>query len=331
MGDPFGVLKSTYPFTKAGPVQIDQNRVWEFAEGITPKALADKQSAIRFNFPGWSVEDKVALILIFNAINFSFWPERGKPIWTIQDAHGKILDRSTAALWCLENFYQRQSYCPVDFSILRNLTGKEIEEIFKGRDGSELRMLEERFQCLHELGENLPIDSRENMERHLRDFWNQSAVNIVKNLTFLVPSFNDVVDIGEGYTVIFYKRAQLTASMINQILVEEGSPLALPDIGELTVFADYRDPQILREERTLVYQKDLAEAVDNEEEIPPQSTAELCIRSATVWVAEYIRRHLEGRFQTPITAVQVDSFLWNRARELKDTMRPHHRTRTIYY
>ena len=58
---------------------------------------------------------------------------------------------------------------------------------------------------------------------------------------------------------------------------------------------------------------------------------EVCIRAATVWGVEYLRQELEERFGSPITAAQVDFFLWLKARELKDSMRPHHRTRTIAY
>jgi len=40
---------------------------------------------------------------------------------------------------------------------------------------------------------------------------------------------------------------------------------------------------------------------------------------------------LEKTLGQPITATQVDYVLWRKARELKDSMRPHHRTRTTAY
>ena len=119
--------------------------------------------------------------------------------------------------------------------------------------------------------------------------------------------------------------------MINRVLAEGKFPWKFSDVGALTAFADCRLPQIPREEGILVYQKALGEMVDRGEEIPSQSIAELCIRAATIWAVEYLRRKIAERLGTSVTAAQVDNLLWQRARKLKDSMRPHHRTRTICY
>ena len=156
-----------------------------------------------------------------------------------------------------------------------------------------------------------------------------SAAGLVRYLASRVPNFNDTAGTGPR-SVSFYKRAQLAASMVHRILVEEHRG-GFADIGILTAFADYRVPQILRELGILVYDHELAKTVDGEDALPPESMGEICIRAATVWGVEYLRQELEERFGSPITAAQVDYFLWLKARELKDSMRPHHRTRTIAY
>ncbi len=329
MEDPFGILARTLPLTKAGPVSIDPTGIHEFVQKISPQALTNTQG-VPFFFNGWTVEEKIAIILIFNAINFSFWPDWGKPRWTVREDHGKVLDGSTAAFWCLENAFRQGTVDHLYFPILGRLSKDYLRQVFRGQGGNEIPLLDERLQCLHELGKSIPIRDPQSVREILED-WEGSAVEAVNFLISRVPNFNDTADLGEGYQVPFHKRVQLAASMINRVLVEGKFPWTFRDVSALTAFADYRLPQVLREMGILVYQENLSEMVNGEEEIPSQSMAEICIRSATIWAVEYIRRQLEEDLKTSVTAAQVDNLLWHRARELKDSMRPHHRTRTICY
>lgn len=330
MEDPFGILARTLPLTKAGPVSIDATGVHEFARKVPTAALTNAQG-VPFSFAGWTVNEKVAIILAFNAVNFSFWPDWGKPRWTVRDDQGKVLDGSTAAFWCLENAFRKGILDPLYFPTLSRLSGEYLADIFRGQAGMEIPMLGERLAGLHALGEGIPIRDPQSV-RDLLESWDRSAVEAVEFLVARVPHFRDVADLGEGYEVPFYKRAQLAISMIDRVLIEGKFPWFFADTDSLTAFADYRLPQILREVGILVYSKDLAEMVDGEEEIPSQSVAEVCLRASTIWAVEYLRREIEGLHRgIRFTAAQVDNLLWHRARELKDSMRPHHRTRTIAY
>jgi len=57
---------------------------------------------------------------------------------------------------------------------------------------------------------------------------------------------------------------------------------------DLTMFADYRVPQILRHLGIFQYSAELADAIDSEKELPYSSKWEVEIRAATVLAVETI-------------------------------------------
>ena len=62
----------------------------------------------------------------------------------------------------------------------------------------------------------------------------------------------------------------------------ESSIPELTEKNELTMFADYRVPQILRHRGIFIYCEDLAGKVDSETEIPYSHEYEIEIRAATI-------------------------------------------------
>ena len=322
MNDPLLVLRpSSYWVHVLDFIKIDHGAISEFAQTISPSDLPS-DPGVRFFYDGWTTEEKIALLLIFNSINFSFWPDHGQNRWTVQDQNGKTLDGSTAASWCLETAAKTGFFDPLNFTFFEHISEEDLAAIFHHEKvENEIPMLRERAVCLNELGQRLRIQNCGDI-RSLLGSWNRNAVNAVQYLINSVPNFNDVP---------FFKRAQLAVSMIHRVLLKERPHEAFEDIGALTAFADYRLPQVLRGMGVLVYWEGFADVVDREMEIAPGTLMEFCIRGATVWAAEYLRQELENRWELPVTAAQVDTFLWYKARELKDSLGPHHRTRTTAY
>jgi len=183
-----------------------------------------------------------------------------------------------------------------------------------------------------------------------------------------LPGFRDVLtDPRTSSKVSFYKRAQIAAADLwasfrclhaGRCSGRVENPCDFGDLGELTTFADYRVPQLLREEGVLIYGADLARDVDAKKEIPAGGVDEVLIRAATVVAVERLvgaigtvmlgegdcegatsqtgevsderRRDIARR---GIDAVRVDWYLWQVGEKLESRgkMRPHHRTRTIFY
>ncbi|MBI4530042.1 MAG: hypothetical protein HY709_00845, partial [Candidatus Latescibacteria bacterium] len=105
---------------------------------------------------------------------------------------------------------------------------------------------------------------------------------------------------------------------------------AMEGLEALTVYADYKLPQVLRRLGILSYSDDLSQKVDTCTEILAGSREEVEIRMATVWAGELMRRRLSDRFSN-ITAAHIDYYLWSEGQNHSPDRKPYHRTRTIYY
>lgn len=169
----------------------------------------------------------------------------------------------------------------------------------------------------------------------------------------LIQGFRDT-SIYNGRLIHFYKRAQILVADVwgaYKQPKDPNHPCFFHDIHELTMFADYRIPQILRQIGILEYSPELAVAVDSMQEIPFGSKQEVEIRACTVIAVEMLHRELVGgcnisndgksSAEGGSTSVgwsgrpvlELDWLLWQWGEErCRDVdMPPHHRTRTIYY
>jgi hypothetical protein len=108
-------------------------------------------------------------------------------------------------------------------------------------------------------------------------------------------------------------------------------PCYFKDIYDITMFADYRVPQILYHIGIMRYSEELAEKIRNRQQIPFGSELETEIRAATVISVEKIREKLLSEKNVKVLSLEVDWILWNWGEKVKDNIEPHHRTLTIYY
>ncbi len=137
----------------------------------------------------------------------------------------------------------------------------------------------------------------------------------------------------KGALVHFYKRAQI---LVGDIWAAYGRPsdpthpYCFTDIAELTMFADYRVPQILRHMGVLRYSEALAHKVDTKQEIPFGSDEETEIRAATIVAVDLLQKELHKQGLS-LLVLEVDWLLWQWGERVKDEIPPHHRTLTIYY
>ena len=117
----------------------------------------------------------------------------------------------------------------------------------------------------------------------------------------------------------FYKRAQITANDLVLAGVVE-----FPDVDRLTIFADNLVPHVLRHDGVLVYDDDLAAAVDSGQELPYGSRMETEVRACALHACEALAEH------AGVPPRILDNWLWNRGTELTPPTRPHV-TRTTAY
>jgi hypothetical protein len=118
----------------------------------------------------------------------------------------------------------------------------------------------------------------------------------------------------------YLKKGQLALSMFAAHL--RGPALAVCT-SDLTAFADYQVPRVLRALGILEYTQPLASAVDRGVLIPMLSSVERAIRAATILACEDIAK------ATGATPADVDNLLWQSQGAAGQAL--FHRTRTTWY
>ena len=101
-------------------------------------------------------------------------------------------------------------------------------------------------------------------------------------------------------------------------------------MSELTAFADYKLPQVLRHLGVLKYTRTLSKKVDQNILLGPGSPDEVEIRANTIWAVELIRQTM-AREGKGLRAFEIDWILWNLGQEREFRTKPYHRVVTIFY
>ena len=126
-----------------------------------------------------------------------------------------------------------------------------------------------------------------------------------------------------------------------------------PCIHQLTMFADYRVPQILHHLNILTYPPSLLETLQAGTYLPYGCREELSLRSASILAVERLRNEIllliddEGgerelaRTSGTVSSVLIDFYLWDLSKKIEIGVKvdgfdvaevvPSHRTRSIWY
>jgi hypothetical protein len=136
---------------------------------------------------------------------------------------------------------------------------------------------DERVLRLRELGEALR-ESYDGEAFYLVQACNRSAVQLTRLVLQLLPGFRDT-SVLDGKLVHFYKRAQILCGDLWAAFGKSTDPVScfsFNDLDELTMFADYRVPQLLLHLGVLTYSDELFAKIKNLEEIDFGSRMEVC-------------------------------------------------------
>lgn len=300
-------------------VSVDRGAVQTFCEAVQKAdiRLPDWRGPV---FPAEDTADTAAFFLVANAVNFCFW---GSPKWTVRTTAGQF-DGSFGLFAALTRGLEEGAPL-LNGAFLFDLSQRDLAHILRGN--VEIPLFAERLGALRELGTVLvrhfdgrPVDLIARAEG--------DAVRLVDLIVSHLPRFDDRAT-WSGRAVTFHKRAQLVPAMLHARF-RGRSWGRLRRIGRLTVFADYKLPQILREAGILRYSEPLARKVDDGHELPAGGRLEVQIRIGTLWAGELIRRALSARFPD-VTAVHVDGLIWAAGQRSAPGRRPYHRTRTLFY
>jgi hypothetical protein len=284
-----------------------------------------KNELVHWDQSGWHLSPQITsdhacaqYCLVLDALNFCFWPTNG-----FEYDH----------LACgLRDAYLSDNHC-FDADRLSCCDEETLKRWVSSP--SFLPNLAERAARIREVGDvltSLYYGSALTLIAAAKN----SAVELVRLVTSSFPGFRDEA-LFEGRPVYFYKRAQIFAGDIwgcfgRQVISgadrnkDSLHPAAFFDMDQLTCFADYRIPQLLRKEGVLQFCKELEEKVNSKVTLLAGGVDEVSIRACTVTAVEKIREKMNLNL-----SVTLDWLLWQKGEEQKDTLEPHHRVLTIFY
>ena len=318
--DPLKILTTTADVIKrAQYTSIDLKRV---------QTVAQVLSLCPVPVPGWNyehhffdgTEKTVMYIFLLDALNFSFW---GDPKWRVKHVRGDV-----DGYWALAASLKRaaehdENFLDADF--LATISPEYLARILNGN--VEIPLFVERWRNTQELGRVLR-DHFGGSAARLVESANADATQLARLVAENISSFNDTT-LYKNRAVSFFKRAQILAGDLYGSF--NGKKWgAFKNLRDLTAFADYKLPQILRAWGILHYAPSLARRVNAKKTLVKDSAEEIEIRASMIWAVELLRDALAQRGRE-LDSVQMDWFLWETSQGNIKGMKPYHRVRTIYY
>ncbi|KAK2465735.1 hypothetical protein APHAL10511_002279 [Amanita phalloides] len=343
-------------------------------------------------------------IFLISSLNFSFWSKKEKTeevfgvewrdawasaengtrkekrqVWTGYWSLVAALDRAIAddkIPITDPSFYSDETHCP----------DSQIEHVFRPASPyrEPIALLKERVTIMREVGKILCDDFNGSFLYFIQSFHERhngqgTALDLVKMVVETFPSFRDESWI-DGHRVYLWKRAQiLVAEIWAAFYPPISSPPAPhpifpsppgpgPQIHLLTMFADYRVPQILHHLRIISYPPSLVKLLVQGTLLENGAKEEVSLRVASIVAVERVRREMVKiqrkekeeskrgkrrkrgkrgesnveREEEEISSVLIDFYLWDLAKRIEDgedkvegivteEMAPIHRTRSIWY
>lgn len=313
-----------------------ENPQYVFINWENIEKTAEKFSHEEMKIPKWDEpvypenldKDTIDFIFLENTINFAFTDFVTKEKFS-SEYQGKDWRGAYGMIACLKKALEKG--VPIlEGDFLSEIAAGKMEEIFKGN--IRIPLSTERLIIFHEVGKMLK-EKYNNHFYNLLEKANGQLFNQGKGLVELLisdfPSFDDSF-FYQGEKVRFNKRAQLAPAILYGKFLHQKKLFS--DIDDLTAFADYVLPKVLRGLEILNYESELAEKVDSQKIIPKNSQEELEIRASTIHAFEMLKNEINGiRSENngqKINSLHLDYKLWS---EGKNTKGNHHLTPTIAY
>ncbi|PQE07689.1 putative cobyrinic acid ac-diamide synthase protein [Rutstroemia sp. NJR-2017a BVV2] len=277
-------------------------------------------------------ESTVDFIFTMDLLNFSFWSLHSEEDRFAIEYKGK----RWTGYWSLVAALQRaleEGYPITSSDFWQNeaeLTDEVFAHIFRSCTAEPMPLLSTRLALLREAG-NILYKSYSCSFTNVIKASNHSAAALVNILASEFPSFNDTVSFERRKEVRFLKRAQICVADLWAAFDGEGWG-EFDDIDKITIFADYRIPQILNSFGCLWYAPSLESAIRKGEVIEHGCSWEIQLRGCSIWCVELIRREILKNYpKAKVNAILIDFFLYDTVKEMEKEETPHHRTRSIWY
>ena len=300
-----------YVANNSKSVKINKNNLNKFIEKSQKLKTEHWLKYSPYNLLDLPTETIINFLLVYEAIDFSFW---GNPKWTIKTENWKE-DGSIALLYAILKYVKERN--TTDFS---NITKEEFKEILKGN--TEIPIFEERYNII------------KNVSQIVNEQMNGNFYTFIKNITTDVELFDVIIKHFSNFKdertynnrkIYFYKLAQLLTSDI--LHIRELKENIKVDYSHLVGCADYKIPQVMRGLGILEYSDKLSNIIDNKKEIEVNSEYEVEIRANMLVVIDLIKKKLENR----VCAIDINDYIWGQGKNKNMELKPYHLTRNTNY
>ena len=306
------IIKSCkYVANNSKSVKINETNLNKFIKKIKKIETEHWLAFSPYNLLDLSTETIINFLLIYEAIDFSFW---GNPKWTINTENGKE-DGSIALLYAILKYVKERN--TTDFS---NITKDEFKEILKGN--IEIPLFEERYNIIRNVSKIVNEKMNGNFYTFIKDV--TLDTELFKIIVKYFPNFKDE-RIYNNKKIYFYKLAQLLTSDI--LHIRERKENIRVDYSHLVGCSDYKIPQVMRGLGILEYSDKLSNIIDNKKEIEVNSEYEVEIRANMLVAIDLIKKKLENR----VCAIDINDYIWSQGRNKTIELKPYHLTRNINY
>ena len=309
---PIGTVPTQWPDSKAGVLEVAKNWYDPSIASINEAVIASldlppiktgAEPGMTAGKMGMDWEDSIALSLALNSINYQFWDLGPQGEFLRYDFEGVVGAQG------MRQAFERAWNDPAS-PLSRARTGKpldisDIEAMF-----GNIPSPESRVAVLNEM--LLPPSLAELCSKLDEEIADNDGVGV-----FMAQQIADAFPLSYGDQVL--KKAQLALSEL-WVKLEESSQGGHG--CDLTAFADYQIPNILRAMGVLEYSDELAQKIASYQEIPYESVEEKAIRGASLLAVEKIA------IKCGVPVAAVDHYLWMRR---KEATTPFHLTFTTAY
>ena len=304
------IIESCYYVTNnAKYVFINYDVLDNFILNIDCNNLKNWLSYNPFNILDLGIEKIVNFLLLFEAIDYSFW---GSPKWSVK-AQNMVIDGSEALLYKLLEYVRKSNN--YDFS---KVTFKEFSDILSGN--IEIPLLEDRYNTLVNISNVVNDKMNGNFYEYIKEYTNDTDL-----FNLIIDNFSSFIDEREynGKKIYFYKLAQLlTSDVLHMRMLLENVQI---DVSNLVGCADYKIPQTMRAIGILEYSNDLSKTIDSRLEIELSSSYEVEIRASMLVVIDYISKKIN------IDRIDINDFFFIFKKAVKDIAKPYHLCRNVNY
>lgn len=325
--DPLGVLSSTALVVQTSTrVQISLTAIESVATQWSGEAWPEDVWDTNLHFYDGTAKTLNWMVLL-DALNFCFWGWPGEDRWQVE-WHNTLYNGYAALAAALTRGVE-EGHPLWDAEFLAMMDAATLAQILRPttmNSATTIPLFSARLRHTREAGRILRDKYQGNFS-NLIEQTHGNAVVLTKEIAQNFSSFYDV-SLWQEKNVVFLKRAQILTADIVYAFSQQG--IIFDHVDNLTAFADYKVPQLLRRLGILVYAPDLQQRIATYQPIQEGSADEVAIRAATVWAVELLRLALAARGHS-VDAVAIDHRLWNAGQTTTADEEPYHRTITVYY